>query len=143
MQHHSFGNLMDWGTVLNQIWQLENEGKLDQHQAGLVHILRFQGNWRLREETLMRIGAIEQPSEALVQQVLNLIADGNLYYEARILACRAMGKLLKKTGHQFAPETQNAITQTVEKLLPIPEPPIFTEALSKLYLIVRERFDLS
>lgn len=143
MQPDSFGNLQDWGPVLDKLCQLTHEGKLGDHQAELIRILRYQGNWRLREETLHRISAIEQPSKALIEQVLRIIADKNLYFEARILACQSMIDLLKKTGHSFDAAIRDAVIGTLAKLLATPQPPIFTDALRQLSSVAQESFNLS
>lgn len=143
MQPESFGNLQDWGPVLDQLRQLTHEGKLGDHQSELIRILRYQGNWRLREETLHRISAIEQPSNALIEQVLHIIADKNLYFEVRILACQSIIQLLKRRGHPFDAIISDAIIGTLEKQLATPQPPIFTDALRQLSSEARERFYLS
>ena len=36
-----FGSLLDWGHVMEQIVDLKNAGKLDEHQDGLSRILRY------------------------------------------------------------------------------------------------------
>jgi hypothetical protein len=141
MQSDPFGNLKEWGPVLESVCQLADEGKLSECQPGLVRILAYPDNWRLREETLRRIGAIANPDDALVRQVLSIIANDNLYFEVKILACDAMAELLKKQHHPFMEATRGMITQILDNQIATPQPPIFEQALRKLYLIARERFD--
>lgn len=143
MQFDSFGNLRDWGPVLDQLRQLTHEGKLGDHQPELIRILRYQGNWRLREEVLHRISSIEQPSKALLEQVLRIIADKNIYFEARILACQSMANLLKRSNYPFDDAIRDAVVGTLAKLLATPEPPIFTDALRQLSSVAQKRFNLS
>ncbi len=64
-------------------------------QRGLVRILRYKGNWLLREEVLKRIGGIPSPSDELAGQVLTILSDDNIYYEARVIASNALIGLLK------------------------------------------------
>lgn len=135
-----FGNLRDWGPVLDHIHELTDNGKLGECQPGLTRILAFQGNWRLREETLKRLGFIENPSNELIRQVISLIADGNIYYEMRIIACAAVDELLNRDDHHFYPTLQNILLQTVSAQLSTPQPPIFKQALENLQTSAHERF---
>ena len=142
MQPDPFGNLKDWGPVLELVCQLADNGNLSECQPGLARILAYRDNWRLREETLKRIGAIGNPSEALTRQVLNIITNRNLYYEVRILACESMAEWLKK-NIPFDTAAKASLSQAVASQLAIPQPPIFEEALKKLHGVVRERFGVS
>ena len=95
MKQDPFGNLTDWGPVLDTFEVLADNGRLAECQPGLIRILRFKGNWRLREEVLKRVGKIQTPSRELVLQVLAILSDDNTYYDARIIAGDALVQLLK------------------------------------------------
>lgn len=142
MQPDPFGNLKDWGPVLELIYKFADDGNLRECQPGLTRILRYRDNWRLREETLNRIGKINNPEDALVRQVLNIIADENLYYEVRILACETMMELLKNGANRFANPVDTEILKTVENMLSSQHPPIFEPPLKKLYSVAREKFSI-
>ena len=143
MQLDPFGNLRDWGPVLERIRQLSDDGKLNECQPGLTRILRYRDNWRLREEALNHIGTINNPDNTLVLQVLDIITDENLYYEVRILACETMMDFLKNGANSFASDMRKDLRQTVENLLSTQHPPIFEQALKKLYSVARERFSIA
>ena len=143
MQPDPFGNLRDWGPVLEHISELTDNGKLSECQPGLTRILAFQGNWRLREETLKRIGFIQNPSNELICQVMNMIADANIYYEMRIIACEAIEELLSRDHHHFYTAMQMTLLQTVLAQLSTPQPPIFKQALENLYASACERFSIA
>jgi hypothetical protein len=143
MQPDPFGNLRDWGAVLELICQLSDEGKLSECQPGLIRILRYRDNWRLREEVLNRIGKINKPDNTLVLQVLDVITDENLYYEVRILACETMMEFLKNGANAFETEVKKEMRQTVGNLLSSQHPPIFEQALKKLYSVAREKFSIA
>ena len=101
MKQDPFGNLTDWGTVLDLFDELGENGGLAACQPGLVRILSIVGNWRLREEVLKRIGEIQDPSDDLISQVIRILADDNIYYDARILAGEALIRLLKATAMDY------------------------------------------
>ncbi|GAB6190583.1 hypothetical protein [Desulfocastanea catecholica] len=142
MQADPFGNLRDWGPVLELVCRLSDEGKLSECQHGVTRILAYRDNWRLREETLKRIGTIQNPSDEMIGQVLKIIADEKLYYEVRILACETMEELMKNSYGKFAAEVETAILKTIEELLSMQHPPIFVPALKSLYPIALEKFSI-
>ncbi len=132
MNQDPFGNLTDWGSVLEMMEDLSERGELSQCQAGIIRILRYKGNWRLREEAVKRAGDIQNPSNALARQVLDVLDDDNIYYDARILAGNALMRLLKKdltdNGHDIYVEAKKVI----EKLKSIPQPPFFEQAVQRI-----------
>lgn len=138
MKSDPFGNLKDWGPVLELVCQLADEGNLSECQHGLTRILRYRDNWRLREETLKLIGMIENPDDVLIPQVINIIADENLYYEVRVLACQTMEELLENARDKFDVLLEEEVLQTVQNLLSCHHPPIFEPALKKLDSVARE-----
>ena len=142
MQPDPFGNLKDWGPVLELICKLADDGNLHECQPGLIRILRYRDNWKLREEALSRIGKINSPDDALVCQVLNISADENLYYEVRILACATMMEFLKNSANTFDTAIKTEIVKTLENLLRSQQPPIFEPALKKLHSVAREKFSI-
>jgi len=132
MKDDPFGNLRDWGPVLELLDELVRSGKLAECQRGLVRILRYKGNWRLREEVLKRIGGISSPSNELVGQTLTVFADDNLYYDARILASNAIIQLLNNSPGSLHREFVPAIQKVLDKLRKVPQPPIYADAIKQL-----------
>ena len=129
MSGDPFGNLQEWGTVLELLDELASTERLAECQRGLVRILNYKGNWRLREEVLKRLDQIQQPADELVGQVLSILADDNVYYEARILAGRALTQLLKNGQNVARENLQPQVRKTIEKLCNTLQPPFFEEAL--------------
>ena len=132
MTDDPFGNLCNWGPVLELLDELTSNGKLAGCQHGLVRILRYKGNWRLREEVLKRIGGIPEPSDELVGQALTIFADDNIYYDARILASNALIKLLKNSQGSFHKAFIPEIRKVLDKLSKVPHPPIYADAIEQL-----------
>ncbi|WP_373498418.1 hypothetical protein [Desulfococcus sp.] len=133
MKQDPFGNLTDWGTVLDLFDKLGENGNLADCQSGLVRILRYKGNWRLREEALKRIGTIRNPCGELISQVVTILADDNIYYDARILASEALIQLMKNGQGGFPCEINLDVRKIAEKLSSTPQPPFFAAALKNLY----------
>lgn len=132
MPHDPFGNLIDWGQALGTFDDLADNGRLAECQPGLIRILRFKGNWRLREEVLKRVGEIQTPSRELVLQVLATVADDNIYYDARIIANDALIQLLQNASADAHAELSAATRKLLEKLKSTPQPPFFDQALDRL-----------
>ena len=94
MSSDIFGNLMDWGQAMDKLNQLKQSKKLNEHQPGLARILRYRDNWRLRETVLSYVKDIAHPSDDLLTEVLNIVMDENVYYDARIIAVDALASLM-------------------------------------------------
>ena len=133
MKKDPFGNLTNWGAVLDIVDELADAGKLSECQPGLIRILRYKGNWRLREEALKRVGEIHGPSCELIRQVLNILDDDNTYYDARILASDALIQMLKNIQDGFGDEIHMSVRKVTERLKSTPHPSMFDNSLKKLY----------
>jgi len=136
MKQDPFGNLSDWGSVLEILDNLSDNGNLAECQPGLIRILKYKGNWRLREEVLKRAGEIQTPSYEMVFQVITILADDNIYYDARILASCALIPLLKCVQDGSCGELNKQTRKVVEKLRSTPQPPFFDKALKRLDSLV-------
>jgi hypothetical protein len=141
MEHDPFGNLKDWTSVLHTLEELDSAGRLEECQKGMIRILRFQGNWRLREEVLKRVGKIAVPSEGLIRQIIAIVCDENTYYELRILASQALGQLTRDTYKRSRAGLFSGSEPELDQmrlLLKSHQPPIFSAALHKCMQIVSE-----
>ncbi len=133
MKHDPFGNLSNWGAVLEIFNELADTGQLADCQSGLIRILLYKGNWQLREEVLKRAGEIRTPSNELVFQILAILDDDNTYYDVRILAGDALIQLLKSVQDDLCGEIKNEVRKVIEKLKSTPHPPFFDKALNRLH----------
>lgn len=133
MKNDPFGNLMDWGPVMDTLEDMANNNDLEQCQPGLVRILRYKGNWRLREEVLKCIGEIQTPSDELIEQVIAILDDDNLYYDVRIIAGNSLVQLLTKTRMDSNGYLLKNAKKIIEKLKSMPQPPFFAKAIDRLH----------
>jgi len=106
-------------------------------QPGLIRILKYKGNWRLREEVLKRVGEIQNPSDELVFQLLSMLDDDNIYYDARVLAGDALTQLAKNVQGGLDNEINISVRKVAEKLITTPQPPFFDKTLKRLCLEIR------
>ena len=132
MNGDPFGNLTDWGPVLDTLEDLADRGNLSRCQPGLVRILRYKGNWRLREEVLKRVGAVQTPSRELVHQVIAVLDDDNTYYDARMIAGNALLQLLKNIQSIGDDDIHDKARKVVQKLRSTPQPAFFDNIIDRL-----------
>lgn len=127
-----FGDLSEWVRVLALVDEVADDGRLAECQPGLIRILRYKGNWQLREKVLTRVGEIEDPSSQLVFQVLNLLADDNIYYDVRILASHALIQLIKNLRGSIYSDIGLSVKKVAQRLSATPQPIIFDRAIRNL-----------
>lgn len=133
MKNDPFGNLTDWGLALDTLEDLADNGELSSCQPGLIRILRFKGHWRLREEVLKHVGKIQAPSKDLVQEVIAILDDDNIYYDARIIAGNAIIQWINKAEGACGNDIHRKTQKVIEKIKSTPQPPFFEKALERLY----------
>lgn len=135
MHKDGFGNLEEWGRVLTQLEQLRQDRRLDEHQDGLVRLLRYPDNWRLREAALEFARDVRQPTEPLVTAVLQILTNEDLYYEVRVLAAEALAALLPAawTGRDGRNrELEQRALEHMHALLDATHPPVLHQAVQRV-----------
>ena len=135
MSSDIFGNLMDWGKAIDKLNQLKQSKKLNEHQPGLARILRYRNNWRLRETVLNYVKDITHPSDDLLTEVLNIVMDENVYYDARIIAVDSLASLMNNYNYNKESNRidKSEVNKKIKALLVSPHPPIFHEAIRRSY----------
>ncbi|GAB6910156.1 hypothetical protein JCM12296A_60130 [Desulfosarcina cetonica] len=139
MNPDPFGNLTDWAPVIDLFEELADSGQLEKIQPGMIRILRFKGNWRLREEVLKRVGEIQMPSKELISAVLSVLTDDNVYYDARVIAGNALCDLLRNSRPGHCDELITLVKKSVGKLKTNIQPPFFDDTLSRLHMAAEGR----
>lgn len=133
MEADVFGDLRDWGRVLSLIKELKEKGELEKHQGGLVRILRFPGNWQIREAALTALQRVSRPSDEVIGAVLRILLDTNAYLDLRILAAHSLGGLVQKRPVERASGSPNneQIAENLRRLAREPEAPVFQRAVKR------------
>jgi len=136
-----FGNLTDWGQVIETLDRLKELKQLDRNQDGLTRVLRYHDNWQLRETVFKHIVHLAEPTEELVHEVINITMDEDIYLDMRILAVDALSHLIplciKRDGIKGHNHVEIAI-ENVNKLLNSPQPPIFHEAVTRALKTIKK-----
>ena len=136
MQPDIFGNLMEWGDVLGKLEQLRGSNSLDEHQAGLVRILRYPRNWRLREAALGAVREVKQPTEALFNEILNIALNDGVHLEARTLAVGVLADLMLKCRRIRSKNEMTArsrVLQKMESLMDKTYSPLLREEIERFF----------
>ena len=137
MKDNIFGNLKDWGIVLEKLEAISKNGKLNNYQEDLIRLLRFNNNWRLREAAIESLAAVEVPGSGLFREVFSLVMRNDLYYDVRILAADGLEKLTANIvrGKTFdggrLKEILVEILEGMEDLLASSESPKFHNAIRR------------
>ena len=128
-----FGNLREWGAVLELLANLKSTGGLAECQRGLMRILRYKGNWRLREEVLKNLDQVAAPRAELIEEVAKIVVDAECYFQVRILASKVLAGLLnnrQRFSRSASCPTTRSVVAKLESLMEHPQPPILHEAVS-------------
>lgn len=133
-----FGDLREWGQVLKQIEQLRLAGQLDEHQQGLIRVLRYRCNWQLRQVSLRAAPDLSRPSDELFGLLLEIVSDEDCGLETRLLACDAVRHLLhKQSGREDARALESRAFEHAGRILEVSQPPVLREAVER-WLVVRQ-----
>jgi len=135
MHRNAFGNLQEWGRVLEQLESISRGGDLDRHQADLIALLRYPDNWRLREAALESSRNLRKPTRDLVDQIRKIMADNRLYCEVRVLAAEALAVLLERWADSSDPgmiEVRREVQSEIHALLESHQPPVLHQAARRV-----------
>jgi HEAT repeat protein len=134
MNEDTFGNLDEWGHVLERLHELKRSRDLDEHQEALARLLRYRDNWRLREKVLEYIHDIENPTEELLAELVHIMTEDDVYLEARALAAKALGHLIPRRKTSSEEKREFDKTRLVSHMINILEserPPYLRAAVAK------------
>lgn len=134
-----FGDLQDWGRVLETIERLRLQHELAAHQPGLARILRYRRNWQLTESVLRAAVEFDRRDDLLTAEVLHVLVDGESHLETRVLAARAVGALLRLPPPQGSTFDERRAVETVEDVARQPGPPVLTQAAAAALETLRAR----
>ncbi len=126
-----FGDLKDWGRVLETIERVRMREGLEEHQAGLARILRYRENWRLADRVLRVVPEVRQASDLLIAEVCNILVMSDVHPDIRVRAARALGHLLVHRPDQVSSFDPARTLQTMSDVVARGCPPALEEALEE------------
>jgi hypothetical protein len=144
MMGDPFGNLKEWGRVIETLEQMKEKGELDDAQPGLIRLICYPDNWRIREQALIAARQVAQPNSALLGEIATVLMDSNTYADVRILAARALGDLAGRDPQTGSPDGfgPDEILVILKGQLATPEAPVFhhvvKEVIRKIEQAVKE-----
>lgn len=124
---------------MDTLYLLIDSSTLDDHQEELIRLLRYDGNWRLRETAVEASATLRRPAIETVKQIVQLIKRDDLYYNIRIMASEALSTLVpvilanQDMDKDLVRVFINEANHEVYELLSSPAPPIFHDALEVTY----------
>jgi hypothetical protein len=135
----TFGNLLDWGQVLESLEDLKRAKKLEDHQAGLARILRYGQNWRLLEAVHEHGKEVVAPSGEFLKAICDVMNNRGIYVDARVLAVQTLETLVPRmTGDRKGDGgvSRNSVIQAMKALQKSIEPPKFQEAIAQSLKVI-------
>jgi hypothetical protein len=139
MQIDVFGDLRDWGRVLDDLEGLREQDRLSEHQAGLARLIRYRDNWRLQQEALRSIPDIDAPSPLLLEAALLVLTDPETLLENRVYAAEALSSMLATDGSSdHAVLDRDIAVEAIQAVLDRGCPPILQGVLQKSISIAQQ-----
>lgn len=135
MPMDKFGDLRDWGPVMEQLGRLQEQGELGRHRRGLTRILRYRDNWQLREAALKCARNVENPTDELLESALAIMMDENIYHDARVLAAGTLAHLVSKRvveNNASTTVTPEFVLAKMNVLMDSPQTPAFHRAIDSI-----------
>lgn len=135
MRQDLFGNLEDWGHVLEQLAEFTRNGEIERHQDNLIVLLRYPDNWRLREAALESVPAIRHPMAALVREICKIMLNDGLDFQVRMLAAEALSAVLDRLGDRTQDDPagiRREIREQMHALLASQDVPVLHQAVRRI-----------
>lgn len=127
-----FSNLRDWRSILDQMEGLRRAGRLEEHQSGLVRILRYRFHWQLHHAVLEAVAELRSPSEELLMAICDIIADENCELGTRLLACDAVECLLRRLRNLGDPDILERMAFAEGRaILRVSQPSVLRQAIER------------
>lgn len=135
-----FGNLSRGNNVIAKLEELDSLNSLDEHQIGMARILRFRQNQSLLDATLEHTLKIEEASDILIAEVLNVLVARDIPVSTRVLAAGALGHLIHcRPADAISDFDMDTVIESMSCILSRADSPALRKALSKAIGLARSR----
>jgi hypothetical protein len=123
MTYDVFGDLRDWGRVIEQVRRMRDDGSLDDHCPGLARLVRYPSNWRIRESALRAAAELEKPSDEVLRAAVRVLEDDEIDFKTRVLAGTAVCQALSRDTGTISAAVRSDAMKCIANLLSTPQPP--------------------
>lgn len=131
MSYDVFGDLQEWGRVLDQVQEMRKDGTADNHQQGLARLVRYPFNWQVRQAGLRAIAELKQPTDEVLGVAVQIVVDEKNDLETRILAGGALNRILNNGCGTISGTARSEATESLRDLLATPQPPVLHKCLCR------------
>lgn len=87
------GRLADWQWMTMRLEELKTMGRLNEAEFQMIAVLKHSSNVLLREQVLLHVRQITDPTDGLITALLDVVCDRQLFVDERILAAQALRHL--------------------------------------------------
>lgn len=127
-----FGDLREWGTILNKLDRLTQTGNLEKHQRGLVRLLRYRFNWQLRLAAIQAAATLRAPSPEVADALLRVVGDEYSELGTRVSASDAVCDVMRTLNASSWPEEiEESIRTFTDSFLGGPQSPTLRNAVER------------
>lgn len=127
-----FSDLREWRSILSRIEELKRAGRLEEHQEGLVRILRYRFRWQLHHAVLEAVSELRSPSEDLMMAICDIVADEHCELGTRLLACDAVECMLRRARNLGDPDILERIAFAEgRRILSASQPPVLRQSIER------------
>ncbi|MGE5644628.1 MAG: hypothetical protein ACM336_02430 [Acidobacteriota bacterium] len=127
MSHYLFGDLQEWGRVLDQVRRLRQDGTLDQHQPELARLVRYPSNWQLRQAGLRAAAELKTAGDEVLRATVRVLADEEMDLDTRVLAGNAVSRMLGAADSRIGDAARAEAIGAIGDLLKKHQPPVLHE----------------
>ncbi|OPY82056.1 MAG: hypothetical protein A4E65_00984 [Syntrophorhabdus sp. PtaU1.Bin153] len=123
----------DWRISLDKLLELKNASVLDEHQRYLCGILRYGGDWRIKERALEYAADIQKPTDDLLEDICAVMTNRNTSINLRILAADALRVLVPRKMRRtmaYPVFRGTSVLRVMKDMLKAPEVPALREAIT-------------
>ena len=130
--------LADWRRMTARMEQLKASGGLGEAEFEMIAVLKFSSNVLLREQVLLQARHILAPSEGLVNALLDVVCNRQLFVDERTLAAQALGFLVPRLDSEVGDEqAKSEMIRRLTQTLDLPEAEVFRQAVTRVIAGIR------
>ncbi len=117
-----------WGRTFIRVYELQGPAAFGKYQYSIANVLSLKTNTELGEQLLKYIRHIPNPKDMLFEVLIDIMLNGYVNTNCRILALEALAELFPKRM-PYSRYTQETIIQAMEDAVHSPQTLAFRNAV--------------